>query len=426
MMALVDCNNFYVSCERVFNPSLEGRPVGVLSNNDGCIVARSNELKALGVAMGTPMHALPPPIRRQTILLSSNYALYGDMSRRVTDVLGEFSPNVEVYSIDESFVGFQGEASGTLETQGQQLRKTVRQWTGVPVSVGLAPTRVLAKVANHMAKKHATYQASGVCLLTADSDITRLQLQQLPVTELWGVAWRTGERLKRLGIKTAWQLREADPRQIRQHFSVIQERIVWELRGQPAIPLDDMQMPKQQIMVSRSFGRLTNDFRDLHEALRHHTARAGEKLRLQQSVTSAVLVFIRTNPFRVELPQLRCQVVVPLHRPTDDSRELIGAAIQGLRQLWRTGFQYHKVGVMLLDIAPRENRQLRLTESAQTTADARRRERLMATMDKLNRELGKGTIQLGLPRQHNAWMLRCAHRTPRYTTHWNELLRIRG
>ena len=426
MMALVDCNNFYVSCERIFNPGLEGRPVGVLSNNDGCIVARSNELKALGIKMGTPMHELPPSIRYQTVLLSSNYALYGDMSRRVTEVLNEFSPDVEVYSIDESFVNLSTDALDKLEAQGQQLRQTVRQWTGVPVSVGVAPTRVLSKIANHMAKKHATYQASGVCLLTADSGITRLQLQQLPVTELWGVAWRTGERLKQLGIKTAWQLREADPRQIRRHFSVIQERIVWELRGQPAIPLDDVQMPKQQIMVSRSFGRLTNDVRDLHEALRHHAARAGEKLRQQQSVTSAVMVFIRTNPFRADLPQQRCQIVVPLQRPTDDSRELIGAAVQGLRQLWRSGIQYHKAGVMLLDLSPRGTRQLRLTESVQTAEDAKRRERLMATMDTLNRELGKGTVQLGLPRQHNDWRLRSAYRTPRYTTHWNELLRVKG
>lgn len=424
MMALVDCNNFYVSCERVFNPALEGRPVGVLSNNDGCIVARSNELKALGVEMGTAKHLLPPSIRRQVTLLSSNYALYGDMSRRVTDVLTEFSPDVEVYSIDESFVGFQGFDPASLEARGQRLRQTVKQWTGIPVSVGFAPTRVLAKVANHAAKKHPGYRDQGVCLLTADSPATQALLKQLPVTELWGIR-RTGERLRVMGIETAWQLREADPKQIRRRFSVVQERIVWELRGQPSIQLDDMTQPKQQIMVSRSFGRLTFSPHDLREALRQHAARAGEKLRAQQSVTSAVMVLVRTNAFRQDLPQYRNRVVVTFERPTDDSRELIHAAIQGLRLLWRKGYAYHKAGVMLLDLSPKANRQLTLTETPQTEEEAKRSERLMATVDTLNRELGRGTIQLGLPRAGNAWALRSEHRTPRYTTRWEELLSVR-
>ncbi|MDR5900258.1 Y-family DNA polymerase [Halomonas vilamensis] len=425
MIALVDCNNFYVSCERVFNPALEGHPVGVLSNNDGCIVARSNELKALGVDMGTAMHLLPPAIRRQTVLLSSNYALYGDMSRRVTEVLSEFSPHVEVYSIDESFVGFQGFDPATLDARGQRLRQTVQQWTGIPVSVGFAPTRVLAKIANHMAKKHPAYQQAGVCQLTADSPTTHALLKQLPVTEVWGVARRTGERLKVMGIETAWQLREADPKHVRKRFSVVQERLVWELRGQPAIQLDDMSAPKQQIMVSRSFGRLTGNPHDLREAIRHHAARAGEKLRQQGGVTSAVMVFVRTNPFRSDLPQYRNRVVVTLDRPTDDSRDLIAAAVQGLRHLWRKGYRYHKAGVMLLDLAPKANRQLTLTETPQTAAEVKRSERLMATVDKLNRELGKGTIQLGLPRQNNAWTLRSERRTPRYTTRWNELPQVK-
>ncbi|CEP36097.1 Protein UmuC [Halomonas sp. R57-5] len=424
MIALVDCNNFYVSCERVFDPALEGRPVGVLSNNDGCVVARSNELKALGVEMGTAMHLLPPAIRRQAVLLSSNYALYGDMSQRVTEVLGEFSPHVEVYSIDESFVGFQGFDPESLEARGKAIRDTVRQWTGIPVCVGFAPTRVLAKVANQAAKKHPAYKQHGVCKLTADSEATKALLKQLPVTELWGVARRTGERLRVMGIETAWDLREADPKRIRGRFSVVQERIVWELRGQSAIQLDDMSLPKQQIMVSRSFGRLTSNPHDLREALRHHAARAAEKLRKQNSVTSAVMVFVRTNSFRTDLPQYQQRVVVSLERPTDDSRDIIAAAVQGLRRLWRKGYAYHKAGLMLLDLSPKANRQLTLTETPQTDEEAKRSERLMATMDKLNRELGKGTVQLGLPCKGNAWSLRSERRTPRYTTQWGELLRV--
>lgn len=339
-------------------------------------------------------------------------------------MLGELSIHVEVYSIDESFVGFQGFEVDILEHRGQALRDTVKQWTGIPVSVGFAPTRVLAKVANHAAKKHPAYRDQGVCTLLAESTSTKALLKQLPVTELWGVARRTGERLRVMGIETAWDLREADPKHIRRHFSVVQERIVWELRGQPSIQLDDMSQPKQQIMVSRSFGRLTNDPYQLREALRHHAARAGEKLRKQQSVTSAVMVFIRTNSFRTDLPQYRQRVVISLDRPTDDSREIIAAAVQGLRRLWRKGYAYHKVGLMLLDLSPKANRQLTLTETPQTDEEAKRSERLMATMDKLNRELGKGTVQLGLPRKGNAWSLRSERRTPRYTTQWNELLKI--
>lgn len=371
------------------------------------------------------MHLLTPDVRRQAVLLSSNYALYGDISQRVTEVLGEFSPHVEVYSIDESFVGFQGFDINTLEQRGQALCDTVKQWTGIPVSVGFAPTRVLAKVANHAAKKQPTYKDQGVCKLLTDNPSTKVLLKQLPVTELWGVARRTGERLRVMGIESAWDLREAEPKHIRRHFSVVQERIVWELRGQPSIQLDDMTQPKQQIMVSRSFGRLTNDPHQLREALRHHAARAGEKLRKQHSVTSAVMVFIRTNPFRTDLHQYRQRVIISLERPTDDSRDIITAAVKGLRNLWRKGYAYHKAGLMLLDLSPKANRQLTLTEPPQTDEEAKRSERLMATMDKLNRELGRGSVQLGLPRKGNSWALRSERRTPRYTTQWSELLTVR-
>jgi DNA polymerase V len=426
MIALVDCNNFYVSCERVFDPRLEGRPVGVLSTNDGCVVARSNELKAMGVEMGAAMHLLPPEIRRQAVLLSSNYALYGDMGKRVTRTLGEFSPHVEVYSIDESFVGFQGFEPATLENRGQRLRQIVRQWTGIPVSVGFAPTRVLAKVANRAAKKIPAYE--GVCLLEANGPATRSLLGQLPVTELWGIARRTGERLALMGIDTAWQLREADPKRIRRAFSVMMERIVWELRGRQAIELDDMTAPKKQIMVSRSFGRQTRDLGEVREAIRQHAARAGEKLRRQGSVTSAVMVFVTTNRFQLDQPQYRNSVVVPLIRPTDDTRDIAHAAGRGLEAIFAKGYRYQKAGVMLLDFSADANRQLSLSldDTPQSDAERKRSQRLMATVDKLNRELGRDTVRLGLPRQGNAWALRCERRTPRYTTRWDELVRVRG
>lgn len=423
MIALVDCNNFYVSCERVFNPKLEGKPVGVMSNNDGCVVARSAEIKQLGVAMGMPAHQIDPHIRRQCLLLSSNYALYGDMSRRVTDVLSQHTPHVEVYSIDESFLSFEGFEPDTLTERCQAMRHQVRRDTGIPVSVGLSTSKTLAKIASHRAKKEPHF--NGVAIMEPDSDDAREFLQQLPVTEIWGVAGRSAARLRTLGIETAWQLREASPKHLRKHFSVVMERIVYELRGEDCIPLDDMTQPKKQIMVSRSFGRLTNNKTDLHEAIRVHTSRASEKLRKQQSLTQAVMVFVRTNRFRPDLPSYSKSLVIPLPHPTDDSRELVRAAIAGLEQIFKSGIMYQKCGVMLMDLCDHHNEQLGLLGEQQSDEKRERNEKLMATLDKLNREHGKNTVRLGMPRKQNAWGLRCEHRTPRYTTCWNELRTVK-
>ncbi len=423
MIALVDGNNFYVSCERVFDPRLAGRPVGVLSNNDGCVVARSEELKALGVAMGAPRHLLPPAVRRQAVLLSSNYALYGDMSRRVNQVLAEFSPDVEPYSIDESFVGFAGFPAQTLEARCHELRETVRRWTGIPVGVGVAPTRVLAKLANRLAKREPACE--GVCLLEADSEATRRVLEACPVTELWGVARRSAERLALMGIDTAWQLRRADPRWVRSRFSVVMERLVWELRGRPAIALEEMSEPRRRLLVSRSFGRLTGERHELEAALRQHAARAGEKLRRQGSQARAVQVFLRTSPFLAGEPQYRNAALVALPAPSGDSRELLAAARRALDAIFLEGYRYQKCGVMLLDLVDAESAQPSLLESPDDDARRVRSQRLMATLDRLNREMGRDTVRFGLPREGNAWALRCAHRSPRYTTRWNELMRVK-
>jgi DNA polymerase V len=422
MIALVDCNNFYVSCERVFDPKLEGRPVGVMSNNDGCVVARSAEIKQLGVPMGMPAHQIDPNIRRQCILLSSNYALYGDMSRRVTDVLSQHTPHVDVYSIDESFLGFEGFEPDTLEERCQVMRHQVRRDTGIPVSVGLSTSKTLAKIANHRAKKEPHF--NGVAIMEPDSDDTRKFLEQLPVTEIWGVAGRSAARLRTLGIETAWQLREAAPKHLRKHFSVVMERIVHELRGEDCISLDDMSQPKQQIMVSRSFGRLTNNKADLHEAIRVHTSRASEKLRTQSGLARAIMVFVRTNKFRQDLPSHNKSLVVPLPHPTDDSRELVRAAIAGLDRIFKEGIWFQKCGVMLMDLCDHDNEQLGLLAEPVSDEQRERNERLMATLDKLNREHGKNTVRLGMPRKVNAWELRCEHRSARYTTRWDELANV--
>ncbi|WP_422102019.1 Y-family DNA polymerase [Vreelandella sp.] len=424
MIALVDCNNFYVSCERVFDPKLEGRPVGVLSNNDGCVVARSQEIKQLGVAMGAPAHQIEPHIRRQCTLLSSNYALYGDMSRRVTDVLSQHTPHVDVYSIDESFLSFEGFPTETLIERCQAMRYQVRRDTGIPVSVGLSTSKTLAKIANHRAKKEACFD--GVMMMEPDSDDTQAFLQQLPVTEIWGVAGRSAARLRTLGIETAWQLREASPKHLRKHFSVVMERIVFELRGDDCIPLDDMTQPKKQIMVSRSFGRLTQNKTDLREAIRTHASRAGEKLRKQTGLAQAIMVFVRTNRFRQDLPSYSKSIVIPLPYATCDSRDLVRAAMAGLEQIFKSGIWYQKCGVMLMDLCDHHNEQLGLLGEQQSDEKRERNEKLMATLDKLNREHGKNTVRLGMPRKVNAWELRCDHRTPRYTTRWDELAKAKS
>lgn len=423
MIALVDCNNFYVSCERVFNPKLEGRAVGVMSNNDGCVVARSKEIKNLGVAMGMPVHQIAPHIRRQCVLLSSNYALYGDMSRRVTDVLSQHTPYVDVYSIDESFLSFEGFEPESLEERCKLMRHQVRRDTGIPVSVGLSTSKTLAKIANHRAKKEQLF--NGVAIMHPDSEDTKAFLEHLPVTEIWGVAGRSAVRLRTLGIETAWQLRTSEPKHLRKHFSVVMERIVWELRGVDCIPLDDMSQPKQQIMVSRSFGRLTNNKTDLHEAIRIHTTRAGEKLRKQKGLAQALMVFVRTNRFRQDLPSYSKSFVMPLPQPTNDSRELVRAAMAGLERIFKPGIWYQKCGVMLIDLCDHDNEQLGLLAEPQSDEKRAKNEKLMATLDKLNREHGQNTVRLGIPRKGNAWELKCQHRTPRYTTRWDELARAK-
>ncbi|MGM0988518.1 MAG: Y-family DNA polymerase [Pseudomonadota bacterium] len=423
MIGLIDCNNFYVSCERVFQPRLEGLPVGVLSNNDGCVIARSNELKALGVAMGTPAFELRPLLQRgQVRLLSSNYELYGDMSARVQAVLEEFSAGVEPYSIDEMFVHFDGFAHDQLLAHCRDLHRKVHQFTGIPVSVGVAPTRTLAKLANRAAKKIPAY--GGVCVLQPGSAETAELLQRTELGDVWGVGNRLVVRLALVGIRSAWDLAQTDPKAIRRRFSVTLERTALELRGIPCIEMNDTDSPRQRIMTSRSFGKLTADRSEIHEALRQYGQRSAEKLRAQDSLARAVYVFLKTNRHRPDLPQYSPSAVIELARPTDDSREILHAVSQAFAAIYRPHYRFMKAGVMLIDLIDANRQQLSLLDTAQTAADRERGERLMATLDELNRQMGRGTVRLSMPTPNAAWHLRCANRSPRWTTRWAELPRI--
>ena len=420
MFALVDVNNFYVSCERVFQPQFEHVPMVVLSNNDGCAVARSAEVKALGVKMGTPWFKMKELAKEHGILaFSSNYTLYGDMSNRATAVLRDFSPDIEVYSVDESFLRVESveHLYGGVTSMGQQIRQRVRQWTGLPVCVGCGPTKTMAKIANHLAKKNPEFD--GVCDLHAMTRPERLQwMSQLEVGEVWGVGRRIAKRLNAMGIETVLDLRNASIKEVRAQFGVVMERTCNELRGISCLDLEDVAPPKQQIMSSRSFGSPVETLDELREAVASYVARAAEKLRAQGSVSAAVHVYIQTNRFKESDLQYSEGLVVPLPDPTDDTRLLTSAATLGLGLIFKPGFKYKKAGIMLTLISDKAKRQetlfddpLKRTQSA----------KLMAAMDAINAEFGRDTVKTGASGTDKRWAMRSENRSPRFTTRWDEL-----
>ena len=435
MLALVDCNSFYASCERVFDPRLRGRPVVVLSNNDGCVVARSPEAKALGIAMGTPFFQIRDLVARHGIVVrSSNYTLYGDLSARIMAVLGRFTPHLEVYSIDEAFLDLGGVPADRLAECGRTIRRTVLRWTGIPVSIGIGPTKTLAKVANRLAK-HAP-AAGGVWSLADPRDQTAA-LARLDVQDIWGIGARLAARLKRAGIATALQLREANSNHVRCLLGVVGERTALELRGLPCLALEEVVPPAKSIIRSRSFGRPVLRQEELEEAVATHATRAAEKLRQHRRVAGAMSVFVETSRFRAS-PYAN-QATVPLDPPTDDTARLIHAALAALRPIFREGLAYQKAGVMLSGLEPRAG----LTECLFARYDRGRSERLMAALDDVNHRLGPDTLRYaaagpcppkrgsareedasppkrGSPRE-GGWHMRREHASPCYTTRWDEL-----
>lgn len=420
VFSLVDVNNFYVSCERVFDWKLIGKPVVVLSNNDGCVVARSNEAKALGIKMGAPWHTLKRLAGDHGIIgLSSNYTLYGDMSRRVMNILGNMAPTIEVYSIDECFLDF----SGIQERpdHGQAIRARIQRWVGLPVCVGFGPTKTLAKLANHCAKKSLAGEI-GVCdLTTLSATETDRLLASIDVGEVWGVGAKLSEQLQAMNIRTVADLRTADAGSLRSRFGVVMERTVRELRGDSCLPLEAVAPPKQQIMTSRSFGKEVVRLEELRESVLTYASRAAEKLRQQSSLASSVMVFIRTNPFK-DVPQYARQIVVPLPHPTDDTL-LIGRAVAaGLKAIYRPEFKYKKSGVMLMQLSPKAERQATLFEDVDAIA---RRERLNQTMDRINARFGKRTVGLAGAGHDHRWAMRAENKTPAYTTRWDEFPLVR-
>ncbi|WP_089707156.1 Y-family DNA polymerase [Vreelandella arcis] len=417
MIGLVDANNFYVSCERIFQPHLESKAVGVMSNNDGCVIARSAEMKALDIPMGTPAFKLETLRQRGEIhLLSSNYELYGDMSGRLAQLLRDACPDIAPYSIDEMFIYLDGLSDRQCQTLGESLRRRIHRGLGLPVCIGLATTHTLAKLANHAAKKQPQYQ--GVCLLNGQDALTASLLAQTPVSEVWGVGKRLAERLAIGGIHTAWDLHESDIKQLRKRFSVVLARTALELRGTPCLHMNALDQPRQRIMTSRSFGQSTGVKAEVHDALRRHAQRSAEKLRQQHSLTRAVMLFLNTNRHRRDQPQYFPQALIPLPSPSDDTRVILDAVRQGLEQIYRPRYRFMKAGVMLLDLVDAEQHQLSLLN-----APAHHHPLLMATVDDINQRMGQGTIRFGMTDNDAPWQLRCAHRSNRYTTRWDELMK---
>lgn len=420
VFALVDVNNFYVSCERVFNPKLEGVPMVVLSNNDGCAVARSAEAKALGVKMGEPWHKLKDLAREHGILAySSNYTLYGDMSQRAVEVLSAFSPHIEVYSIDESFLQIETVLNQypSATAMGQFIRARMKRWLGLPVCVGIGPTKTLAKLANHMAKKMPRFE--GVCDLHALPRPERIEIMsQIDVGEVWGVGRRLAMRLNDMGIHTVLDLRNAKPAEIRKHFNVVLERTCQELRGVPCLELEDVAPDKQQIMSSKSFGQPVLFVEDLCSAISVYVERACQKLRAQNSLAGGLYVFLRTNPFDPRAAQYSANHHVSLGVPTDDTRVITDLAIQVIKHLYKPGFVYKKAGVMLTGLSEVANRQNDLfTDTKAQDKSAR----LMKALDAVNTRFGRDSLICASSGFQRQWAMKCGNKSPFYTSDWNEL-----
>jgi DNA polymerase V len=421
-IALIDGNNFYVSCERVFQPELEGKPVVVLSNNDGCVVARSPEVRALGVPMGVPWFKLRDLAKQHEIIAkSSNYTLYADMSQRMHAVIGQFSPVQEIYSIDETFLDLTG-FNHDLIAYGQQIRQRVRQWIGIPVCVGIGRSKTLAKLANHTAKKLLLPEMSeGVVNFNQLSAKTLGRLfDRIDVGEVWGVGRKMKERLHALNIQTVQDLKDASISRIKQEFNVVLARTVAELNGESCLVMEEVAPPKQQIVSSRSFGQPIFMLDELNEAVVSYASRASEKLRRQDHVASAIQVFVQTNPFNSDAPQYNNAVTVKLVQPSNNSFRLAEAALFGLKRIYKPGFAYKKAGVMLLGLSPANEVAADLF-CGRDQPEMQRARNLMAALDEINARMGRGTVRSAGEGISQSWAMRSENKSQAFTTDWTQL-----
>ena len=422
MFALVDVNSFYASCETAFRPDLKGRPVVVLSNNDGCVIARNAEAKRAGVKMGDPYFRQKDLFRRYGVVcFSSNYELYADMSSRVMSTLEAMSPRCEIYSIDEAFCDLTGVRNcRVLQEFGQELKDAVYQNTGLAVGVGIAQTKTLAKLANHAAKKWQI-QTGGVVDLS-NLDRQRKLMAALPVDEVWGVGRRISKKLGAMGIKTVLDLADTDIRFIRKHFNVVLERTVRELRGEPCLELEEFAPVKQEIICSRSFGERITDYDSMRQAICSYASRAAEKLRGEHQYCRFISTFVKTSPFALNEPYYGNSASVKLLTPTQDSRDIIAAATRSLDAIWKDGHRYQKAGVMLGDFFSQGIAQLNLFDD---NVPRRGSEKLMEVLDYLNAKEGKGALYFAGQGIQQQWAMKREMLSPRYTTRYEDLLQVK-
>ena len=419
MFALVDCNNFYASCERVFQPQFEGRPVVILSNNDGCVIARSNEAKALDIPMGAPAFQYKEQFKRHHIqVFSSNYALYGDMSHRVMKILERYTPQVEIYSIDEAFLQFKGFDHFDLKAECLQMKQQIKQWTGIPVSVGLAPSKALAKIANKIAKKFTVKTAGVYCIDTEEKRIKALKWTS--IGEVWGVGRQHRLRLEAIGVQTALDFTQLPDDWVRAHMSVLGLRLKKDLQGLPFIQLEEMNPPKKSIATTRSFENTLNNWSDLEERIATFAVSCAEKLRQQQSSCSALYVFLRSNPYKKGATPYHNSYTVTLPYASNSSLELSKYALSAAKSIFRKDIDYKKAGVLVLGLAPTQTRQLTLFESHVSKHQA-----LMQAIDKIHRRYGPRQIKLGNQDLQRTWKMRQEHLSKRYTTTLNDIIKVK-
>ncbi|MCX6230319.1 MAG: Y-family DNA polymerase [Bacteroidetes bacterium] len=417
MFALVDCNNFYASCERVFRPDLNGRPVVVLSNNDGCVIARSNEAKAAGVPMGAPAFEYEELFKKNNVkVFSANFALYGDMSHRVMSILSTFSPDIEIYSIDEAFLKLDGFGHFNLNDYAKDIRYKVTKWTGIPISVGIAPTKSLAKVANRIAKKFPVQTANTYII---DSDEKRIKaLKWLSIEDVWGIGRQHTKRLKALNVNTAYDFTQMPDSWIQKHLSVVGLRLKRDLLGFPTLDFEEIQ-PKKNIATTRSFEKLYTEYDDLCERVSSFAVSCAEKLRKQQSCCNTMMVFIHTNGYRQDLPQYSRNIILKLPFPTNSAIELSKFAKEGLFRIFKKGFAYKKAGIIVMDLIQEKSIQMNIFENSNVKHIP-----LMKAVDHINTRMGQQKVKLASQDIKRMWKMRQEKLSPRYSTNINDIIII--
>ncbi|WP_298997480.1 Y-family DNA polymerase [uncultured Tenacibaculum sp.] len=418
MFALVDCNNFYASCERVFNPRLNHKPIVVLSNNDGCVIARSNEAKALGVPMGAPAFEYKKLFEANNVnVFSSNYALYGDMSSRVMNLLSEFTPDVEIYSIDEAFLKFQGFELFNFNEIGAAMKVRVTKGTGIPISIGFAPTKALSKVANRIAKKFPN-ETNGVYVI--DSEEKRIKaLKWLSIEDVWGIGRKHAKRLNAINVNTAFKFTQLSDEWVRKNMSVVGLRLKHDLESKPTLDLEKV-ANKKMIATTRSFEHMLSNYDDIKERVSTFAVSCAEKLRKQNSHCNMLMVFAHTNGFRKDLPQYGRNVVVKTQYPTNSSIDLVRYAKAGLKAIFKEGYHYKKAGVMVMGLTPNDQKQFTLFNDENP-----KHEPLMKIIDTLNKSYGNNKIKLGSQSLGRQWKMKQERLSPRYSTNINEIIEIK-